>query len=432
MSLNIKDKKILESAIDIVLKKFQNQDFLVQDFNNYSKILRDEYFKNQNLRTRKRVCCIIGCKEKAIQNSHSIPKSAVLKNISDNNHVLTPVFDFNSNIPKNKMSLVGINKASVFPGYCIKHENIFKLFENDGIFDTPQKALLQTYRTISRERISREIELQISEKINNKYKSKINNEAKKYLQTLLKKHPHLCNIQDIKIDGLDSILNSLAQQDKILKHPNEQFKRIETSILGLLINLPIKNDLVVRVMKIDIKFPISICGFGNQSFMHHEVKKDLVVLVNVMPLVDSTFIICAGLEQDMGVLETFLNFSFADPLNLLNLIESFMINGTDHWFINPTYWNKFSKDKQDKILYDIIFTEESFLDEYKFSIFDDIRIKILETLTENMKSRNESIKEHETNKINSEYSKLDNSDYITINDDKILADMLHKMLHKIK
>ena len=385
------DQQRLKSAIDKVIEKFQNQDFITQDYNEYSKILRDEYFLSQILRKKKRKCSFIGCKENTIKKSHSIPKSAVLKNISYNNHLLKPEFDYNSSFPKNKMTLVGVNDASVFPGYCIKHENIFKLFEVDGKIDDEKKALLQIYRTISRDRRSREIELEISEKIGKAYKNKINQEAKESLLIHLSKYPNLCDVKNIEIEGVDSVIDLLLKQDKFLLYPNKQFELFEMNILSRFLNLPLKNDLVVRVAEIDIKFPISICGFGNQSFSNKKIKKDFLLLINVMPLQNSTFIICAGLQQNEEFLKKFFDFSFSDPLNILNLIESFMINGTDHWFINPTYWNKFSNEKQKKILFDILFTENSFVDEYKISIFDDIRIKIIETLTENIKLRREPV-----------------------------------------
>ena len=68
------------------------------------------------------------------------------------------------------------------------------------------------------------------------------------------------------------------------------------------------------------------------------------------------------------------------------------------------------------------------MNEYKISIFDDIRIMIINTLTGNIRSRKEPIKGHETTKINSEINKLKNINFEIINDSDILIDKMQKKL----
>src|SRR5690242_14653613 len=140
--MNKIDKKRLEIALDKVLEKFNDQNFITQDFIKYSQILKHSFFQNQSLHRKKRKCVVIGCEEETIRKSHSIPKSSILKNISINGHVLKPEFDSSSHYPRNKMAEIGINNASVFPGYCVKHESMFESFEIDGRFDDAKKAIL--------------------------------------------------------------------------------------------------------------------------------------------------------------------------------------------------------------------------------------------------------------------------------------------------
>ncbi|QIH38561.1 hypothetical protein G7A72_07020 [Flavobacterium sp. Sr18] len=424
------DKKIIELALDTVIDKFTNQDFITQDFANYSKILKNRYLQNQSLHIRKRKCSIIGCNEESIKKSHSIPKSSILKNIALNGHVFKPEFNTRNDFPKNEMVEIGINNASVFPGYCIKHENIFKSFEIDGKFDNAKKALLQTYRTICRERTYREIELEINDIIKNEYKQKINEDAHNYLKDILSKYPQFNDIEKVKIDGVDRVINSLKYMNDYLAQPIEQFKIFEKNILNWILKLPFKNNLIVRVVNIDFHLPISVCGFANQTYIEKNKTKNACILINVMPHQSTTDIICVGLEQDRTLIENYFDFSFSDPINILNMIESFIINGTDHWFINPGYWNNFTSLKQEKILYDILFTEDSFIDEYKFSIFDDVRIKIIKILTTNFNSRQDPITPFEKEKLNREIIKLKNTDYDMIKDIDVLIDKLNNMLYK--
>lgn len=428
--MNEIDKKRLEVALDKVIEKFNNQDFITQDFIKYSQILKLKYFQNESLHRKKRKCVVIGCEKETIKKSHSIPKSSILKTIAINGHVLKPEFDFGNHFPKNKMTEIGINNASVFPGYCVKHESIFESFEADGKFDNAKKAILQTYRTICRERVYREIELEINNLVKDEYKKKINEEAQEYLVDLLSVYPQFNNVENIEIEGIDSVINSLNYQNKHLLQPKKQFDIFEKNIYNYILNLPNKNNLIVRVVNIDFHLPISVCGFGNQTYIQKNEKKNACVLINVMPQKSSTSIICVGLEQDKALIENFLDFSFSNPFNILNLVESFIINGTDHWFINPEYWNSFTQLKQEKILYDILFSENSFLDEYNFSIFDETRDSIIKILTNNINSRPEPITPFEVEKINHEKAKLKNTDYDIIKDVNILIDKLNKMLYQ--
>lgn len=428
--MNNTDKEILKIALDKVIEKFTNQDFIAQDFEKYSIFLRNSYHQNQTLHKKKRKCIVAGCEKETIKKSHSIPKSSILQNIAVNGHVLKPEFDFGNHFPKNKMIKIGINNASIFPGYCIKHENMFESFESDGKIDNAKKAILQTYRTICRERVYREIELEINMLINDEYKKKINEDAQSYLIELLSNYPQFENVKNVEINGVDSALNFLDYQNRYVSDPIEKFKLFEKNIYYWIFNMPIKNDLIVKVVNIDLHFPISVCGFGNQSYLQGEEKKDAYILINIMPKQFSTDIICVGLEQDKSLIGDFLDFSFSDPLNLLNMVESFIINGTDHWFINPEYWNSFIPQKQEKILYDILFSEHSFMDECNFSVFDDLRSMIIKILKDNIDSRPEPITPFENEKINHEKAKLTNINYTVIKDVDILIDKLNNILFR--
>lgn len=424
------DIQILKKEIDAVISKYKNEKFLIQDFGNYSKQLKNVFLHNQKLHSKVRVCEVIGCKEKTIKKSHSIPKSSILKNIAVNGHLLSPKFDGSNDHPKNIMAKVGINNASTFPGFCVKHEDIFKSFEIDGKINNAKKALLQTFRTLCRERVYRENELNINEIVRQQYKKKVNEEAKASLDKALSKYTQFSEIQSIDLKGIDSALNSLNKLDNFLLGPLKQIKIFEENIYSSLLELSIKNVLIVRVVTIDIHLPVSLCGIGNQVYLENNIEKDAYLLLNVMPRKDSTDIICVGLEQDRALIENFLDFSFSNTLYLINMIESFMVNGSDHWFINPNFWNKLPEIKQKKILYDILFTEDSFLNEYPISIFDDVRMILISTLKKNISLRAEDISEIEQNRIILEINKIKSADYTTITDVDLLGEMLWNSLQK--
>ncbi|MFW6046913.1 MAG: hypothetical protein ACOCP4_03895 [Candidatus Woesearchaeota archaeon] len=425
-----KDVKRIEKELDRIMNKFDNEEFISQDFENYSKIIKQSYYKNQRLHRKRRECEVIGCKKKTIKKSHSIPKTSILQNISSNGHLLKPEFYINNSPPTNKMVKVGIHNASVFPGFCEKHENIFKSFEIDGKINNDQKAILQTYRTICRERVFREIELEINEIAKTEYKKKINNDALKCINEVLSKYPQFNKIEEIDINGVDSVINSLNKLNSYLSEPIQQFKEFEENIFSWLLNLSYKNDLIVRVTNIDLHLPVSICGFGSQEYIEKSERKEAYVLLNVMPQKNSTDIVCVGLKQDQTIVEKYFDFFLADPLNILNMIESFMVNGTDQWYINPDFWKTIPRPKQEKILYDILFTEDSFLDEYPVSIFDNIRRDIISVLKENISKRGYGITKIEKKRINYEMNKLEKTNFEMIKDEKVLIDKLYDKLKK--
>ena len=157
------NKKIIKEELDKILDKFQNEEFDTQKFINYIRVLKQSFLNNLRLLRKSRECVFPNCSNKSIKKSHSIPKTSTLLNIASKGHLLKPEFDITNNIPSYKMKRIGINNASIFPGYCQKHENIFKIYEEDGVINNETKALLQTYRSIYRERVFREIEIEINE-----------------------------------------------------------------------------------------------------------------------------------------------------------------------------------------------------------------------------------------------------------------------------
>lgn len=421
------DKRIIEKELDKIIDKFNEEGFDIQKFINYSKILKQAFLNNVGLHRKPRKCVFPNCTNRSIRKSHSIPKTSSLTNIASKGHLLTPKFDFsNSSIPSIAMKLVGINDASVFSGYCKKHENMFQTFEAEGEINDARKALLQTYRTLCRERVYREIEININEIIKKIYRDKVNEEALKNVTNSLRHVTHSDKINNIEIKGVDSVLDYIDRLNKYLNDINIVLVELENKIYQNLFCGSEGDDLIINVINIDIKFPISLSGFANQPFKENGNEKDAHIFLNIIPLKDSTCIICVGFERDAIILEKYFEYSFSSPLNILNMIESFMINGSDHWYINPDYWENMSKQKQEKILYDILNTEQSFLDEYPISIFDDIRINVLSILKENTKHRKLTIIEKE--RINKEMQKIAAPNYeITHDDEKFIDRLLNKL-----
>lgn len=95
-----------------------------------------------------------------ITKAHTIQKSGGLAAIAESSHVLTvkPVM---SDLIKTKGNAqprkIGVNLASVFPGFCSKHDNdLFEPIEGKTLNFTKETAFLFSYRAVAYERFAKE------------------------------------------------------------------------------------------------------------------------------------------------------------------------------------------------------------------------------------------------------------------------------------
>ena len=104
------------------------------------------------------------------------------------------------------------------------------------------------------------------------------------------------------------------------------------------------------------------------------------------------------------------DFYFQAPLTTLSFIEAFMVYGSDHWYISPQYWESFSNEKQEMILSEIFNVDKLFTSEFEYSIFDDIRIIILDVY----ENHSDSFSNADRKLVDKEKSKLSNiSNYVS-------------------
>lgn len=104
-------------------------------------------------------CCASGlglgeCDGKIVK-AHTISRGPNLTKIAENGHVLhhaATINDLRKSRGKLKVKKIGINEASVFSGFCAKHDReLFSCIENEPFAGRPDQCLAVAYRTISRE-----------------------------------------------------------------------------------------------------------------------------------------------------------------------------------------------------------------------------------------------------------------------------------------
>ena len=97
----------------------------------------------------------LGICDGGIIKAHTVSRGPNLTKIAKNGHVLhytATIQNLNKNGGRISATKIGINEASVFHGFCRRHDRIlFSCIENEPFVGRPDQCLAVAYRTISRE-----------------------------------------------------------------------------------------------------------------------------------------------------------------------------------------------------------------------------------------------------------------------------------------
>ena len=97
-----------------------------------------------------------------VTGTHTIQKEGGLRAIAEDGHVIS-IKKAAFGIPKNEGEIVpvleGINRASIFPGFCNNHDATFRPAEQSTVSLGPEVAFLLSYRAIVYERFIKEAAL---------------------------------------------------------------------------------------------------------------------------------------------------------------------------------------------------------------------------------------------------------------------------------
>lgn len=304
-------------------------------------------------------CMMPDCNKKPIKYSHTIPEKAVLRKISDSTgHVLFPKYLTQGR--RYKMEPIGVNIASTFSGFCSEHENIFSGFESKGDF-SDESIGMQNFRVLCRDMFY----------IQNR-KKKLENVLCGYKNELLKYH--------------EDLMQNIHAKQKITYVGDENTKHMEECIKVLdgeinLLYEDIYDDFVkdlsgvekIECLVLDIPFKLPIAFAGRSRFGIKNAQKETLfsVVLSILPSDDSTAL-CFSIPTKNKDNFLYILCQYDDMVSLLSFIESWIIYGSDYWFIEPKYWDAMSHQKQQKILDDLLIKEYFPTNELQYSIFDDV------------------------------------------------------------
>jgi len=272
----------------------------------------------------------------------------------------------------------GLSQASVFPGFCKTHEKAFESFENSKELGSTEAISLQIYRSICREVVRLNHEIEYFRRLISDYKAyrdrKILNLIEKRISQKSPKHKNI-DIQRIGFEH-DPVITpaeeSIADLESVLNElQNEHLKEIETSLDDN--NSPSFDPIALEV---DLQIPVALSGMGSFYVSVQGVSRRVLAILGIFPDKKNTIIIMSGKSADTDYLRGYMS-RLHNSFDILNMIEQWMIRGTDHWFVKPNVFANKTDEEKKLILQEIMVVSKGIGHELEFSIFDKIRCSLI-------------------------------------------------------
>jgi hypothetical protein len=329
---------------------------------------------------KSRNCIVFGCGSQAIQRSHTIQRAGPLKQIAEEGLVMTP--RLRADQYGLSMRKVPIVSASIFPGFCIQHEQLFRDFEQRRALRHTKDFVLQAYRATCREAVRLEIErayfMQNADAFSKAHDDFMVGELSRRIsakgetispdlirQTITRSEP----------SGLPRYhLLMQATWHDLQKLRGEHIRAIEQALFT-----QSTTNLPVSVVTLPIEIPVCLSGMDCINLSIGDRDHRVLVILNVIPEPGNTHIIGYVPPGDQEFLAPYME-AIDGLLPGLNTIESAMLHSTDHWYLRPSVWNRLPEKRRNQILSEVELRDGNAFQSSMHSIFDEVRIELLDRL----------------------------------------------------
>jgi hypothetical protein len=142
---------------------------------------------------------------------------------------------------------------------------------------------------------------------------------------------------------------------------------------------PSKSPLFV--LSVDIPghvVPVALAGSGTFASAVTGEHHDVTALLNIWPSAAGTQLSILVKSQYQRDVENYIREFRTPEFRVLSMIETWMVHGSDHWFLQPSVWKRIPQTRAEKILGDIADLSRNIGMEYERSIFDERRSEFLE------------------------------------------------------
>ena len=142
----------------------------------------------------------------------------------------------------------------------------------------------------------------------------------------------------------------------------------------------VEDGLSHFIIWVDDTIPLCLAGSCNYHIEYKGLTQNVRAILNVIPITDQTIISISAQPKH----EEFLNNYAGQFLKMMNgsliMVETWMVNGSNHWFITPSEWMRIPQERQDQILSDIRDDRYSIGHPYPRSIIDTVRQRMINLL----------------------------------------------------
>lgn len=302
-------------------------------------------------------CMYPGCSNRSVR-SHALSKISTLSVIAENGVVVSPLVKRDDAVADKKIVFeeVGVSRASTFRGFCNEHEQLFYDVDTRGI-KTIRDIFAQVYRSLCKYLFINK-SIKVSEILI--YKGGFvyceNWEEGKHVNT-----ERLSNFfYDLLLDfpEADKAIDIVAGAYNFFKPFSSVDKELDISIL---------------YKHVDIVIPVAM----QKRFELRKNSKIYESLVIVIPDYRGTSIIIISDPDDENDWRRFL----IHPIDTLCFVELVMMADSE-WYLAPAVVRNWTPEKRNYIEKDFrFFTERRFLEHYDVSIFDEVRLSLVEKLS---------------------------------------------------
>jgi hypothetical protein len=137
------------------------------------------------------------------------------------------------------------------------------------------------------------------------------------------------------------------------------------------------SNISITIMQADTQIPVCLSGIGTLNYQTENQAKHALCCIAILPEEKVTNILLATANEHSQAAA--LHVSDETSPSVLAMLESWMVFGSDHWFIRPSAWEAMS-DARQQALCDSIMTLESIFDEVPFSILDGARQSVVDEI----------------------------------------------------
>jgi hypothetical protein len=322
------------------------------------------------------LCMHEGCVKTSISRSHTIPLAASIRLIAENGHVMTPQFG------ENGLDLVpvGVREASTFPGFCEEHEALFAAFETKKKMTDAEHFGLQAFRTICREIYTKRHQRQKSEAMLTEYR-RLREDYVISRMNLAHKGNKPLGVSGLRFES-DPIETKLIE---VLDDIRIDLPELEGLYRGILDDLQSGGDnIFMEAANFDMQLFVCLSGLGVLNYMENGVGKRGLCFLAIIPEAGQTKIMLGAASTHEKIVR--LHFNDLSSPTILEMLESWMIHGSDHWFMAPSAWQAIPEARQRAICARIL-EPLSLADRVPFSVLDGPRKHIVNLIESQLASR---------------------------------------------